>query len=128
MTPLILHILFLSIAFIPTLVSGLFYIHYRFFLKKHLKEAISEKHQISMVRVHKKGKVFEDGEKIPPKEAMGLLFLMGLVTFTILWITHLFITSISFYFFPQTYSNVFLAHLLSFLSLVALHFIKRRKS
>ncbi|MDM8560352.1 hypothetical protein [Candidatus Parabeggiatoa sp. HSG14] len=128
MTPFILHILFLSLFFIPTLVSGLFYIHYRFFLKDHLKEAISDKHPISMRRVQKKGKVFEDRERIPSKEAVGLLFLLGFVTFTISWITHLFITSISFYFFPQTYSNVLLAHFLSLFSLTVLNYIKRQKS
>jgi hypothetical protein len=128
MTPLILHLLFLGLLSLPAVVTGFFYLHYRFFLKDELKASISEKSRVSVVRVHKKGKVFEDGDTVPPKEAMGILFLVFFATMGVFWLIHVSITSLSFYFVSSSYLGVLLVHLLSLFGLVVFHIARRKKS
>ena len=130
MTPLTLHILILCVLSIPILVTGLFYLHYRFILKEPLKTSIANLHKskISVIRVQKKGNVYEDKGEVPVKEAPLILFLIAIVSLSITWFTHAGITSLYFYVVYPSIQEVLLAHLISLFSLVVLHIINKYKS
>ncbi|RKZ49631.1 MAG: hypothetical protein DRR16_18640 [Candidatus Parabeggiatoa sp. nov. 3] len=128
MSPLTLHIIILVLLFIPALVTGLFYLHYRFFVREELKEIIADHSQMSLRRVHKKGNVYEDAGPVPPTKAMGILLLGTFFLFSLLWFVHVGITSLYFYLVSPTVLMIFLAHLISLFTLMMLERLNRKKS
>jgi hypothetical protein len=127
MTPLTVHLIILGLLFLPVLITGFFYLHYRFFVREELKEMIADRNQISLIKVHKKNGQYEDVGKVPPKQTVNLLILGTFLVFSLLWIVHLGITSLYFYLSSPSAFMVFLSHLISLFTLIMLERLYRQR-